>query len=125
MGPSESIRDSSKNGKLFLNRAEILKTQINNNYKIRCGSVTSEVDAFKEILPNGKTYIAVYKKNGTMQNTDEYTVPQGNYFFLGDNRYCSKDSRYLSSVGYVSGENLVGNAAIIFFSNDTVSGSIF
>jgi len=46
-------------------------------------------------------------------------------FFLGDNRDCSKDSRFLSSVGYVSKENLVGNAKMIFFSNDTMSGSIF
>ena len=59
-----------------------------------------------------------------MQNTDEYIVPLGHFFFLGDNRDCSKDSRYLSSVGYVSNENLVGKAKIIFFSNDTVSGSI-
>ena len=43
---------------------------------------------------------------------------------LGDNRDCSKDSRYLTSVGYVH-ENLVGNASIVFFSNDTISGSIF
>jgi len=78
-----------------------------------------------ETLPNGKDYIVVYNKLGTMQNTDEYKVPQNHFFFLGDNRDCSKDSRYLSSVGYVSAENLVGKASIIFFSNDTVSGSIF
>ena len=38
---------------------------------------------------------------------------------MGDNRDCSKDSRYLDSVGYVNFVNLVGKAKLIFFSNDT------
>ena len=45
------------------------------------------------------------------------------FFFLGDNRDCSKDSRYLSEVGYVNRLNLVGKAKIIFFSNDTIKSS--
>ena len=45
--------------------------------------------------------------------------------FLGDNRDCSKDSRFLSSVGYVHKENLVGKAQFIFFSSDKSIGRIY
>jgi len=121
--PGDTIQ--FKNGKLFLNKTEVLREQVSHKNEIRCGSSSPEINAFKETLPNGKEYLAVYRKKGTLQNTDEYKVPPRHFFFLGDNRDCSKDSRFLSSVGYVANENLVGNAAIIFFSNDTVSGSIF
>ena len=72
------------NGEIFLNNSKIPRKEITKSYNIRCGKLTFEVNAYKETLPNGESYIAVYRKDGTLKNTDLYTVPSGHYFFLGD-----------------------------------------
>ena len=108
---------------LYLNDQKIMRSKISNFNDIYCGSEKLEADFFKEILPNGVSYVAAYKKKGTILNTDKFVVPDDHYFFMGDNRDCSKDSRYLSSVGYVNYVNLVGKAKIIFFSNNSRKGS--
>src|SRR5215471_17872152 len=75
------------------------------------------VRRWEETLPNGVKYKTLdLQDNGLLDNTQEYVVPPGHYFMMGDNRDNSTDSRVLSAVGYVPFENLVGKAQIIFFS---------
>jgi signal peptidase I len=121
--PGDRVQFIDQN--LYINNSEILKSKISSKDKIYCGKTTIEVIMFEELLPNKKKHISVYLKDHSFQNSDPYIVPIDHYFFLGDNRDCSKDSRFLTSVGYVHKDNLVGKAQFIFFSSDRSVGSIF
>ncbi|TNF64587.1 MAG: signal peptidase I [Rhodobacteraceae bacterium] len=77
-----------------------------------------------EVLPNGREHTILNIETRSTDNTGVYTVPAGHYFFIGDNRDNSSDSRIpqtAGGVGFVPYENLVGRADRILFSSGGTS----
>jgi len=75
------------------------------------------IPRYTETLPNGKRHYIIedFGDRGPADNTPVYTVPEGHFFAMGDNRDNSQDSRF-PQVGFVPKENLVGRAEFLFFS---------
>lgn len=134
--PGDTVQ--MKQGRLYLNGEEVPVTEAGIFTEIyerqgpmgqypRCqnapvgegGECTST--RYTETLPGGRTHdILNIEDNGAADNTDVFTVPEGHYFFMGDNRDNSMDSRFgqaVGGVGFVPAENLIGRADRIMFSS--------
>jgi signal peptidase I len=110
--PGDHIR--MVDGLLHINGVPVRRERVADFFDDEDGS---RVRRWRETLPNGVSYETLdLQDNGFLDNTEEYVVPAGDYFMMGDNRDNSADSRVLSAVGYVPFENLIGKAQIVFFS---------
>ena len=77
-------------------------------------------ERFRETLPGGVVHDILNIDDSSADNTPVFAVPEGKFFFMGDNRDNSQDSRFEQNnggVGYVPFENLIGRADRIMFSS--------
>ncbi|HLJ62835.1 MAG TPA: signal peptidase I [Stellaceae bacterium] len=110
-------RIQMKHGNLYIN-GELVKREKVGTYIDADGTIGGTYTRYMETLPNGYRHVII--KIGDSQPLDDtplFTVPEGHYFFMGDDRDHSSDSRDPNGgVGYVPAENLIGHVQFIFFS---------
>lgn len=106
------------NGELYINRRKVPREPL--GYKqIEENGRTITMMEYIETLPGGAMHLIYEEGNDLpLDNTEEYTVPGGHYFAMGDNRDNSQDSRVNNLVGFIPLENIVGRASFIFFSTN-------
>ncbi len=124
-----------KNGQLSINGEAVEKTRIadflvDETPNTQCygpqfaetsgdGQRRCRYPQYRETLPGGKSYNVLDLAPIAADETQVYTVPEGQFLAMGDNRDNSADSRLeAGGFGFVPMENLVGKAQFSVFSTD-------
>ena len=102
-------------GILHINDIPVKRKKIRSETKLINNGQIRNLLVYEETLPNNISYETFDMGNTRADNTSEIFIPEDSYFFMGDNRDNSKDSRF---IGSVPKNNLVGKAQIIFFATE-------
>ncbi|SDG97284.1 signal peptidase I [Roseospirillum parvum] len=111
-------RVQMRQGRLYINGIKVERRRLGAfSYFDRERNAIIRLTQYEEILPGGVRHpILEASDRERLDNTREFTVPEGHYFMMGDNRDNSIDSR--ARVGFVPLENFIGRAEMIFYSTD-------
>jgi signal peptidase I len=116
--PGDSVQ--MFHGNLYINGKEVERKPMSEPF---IHSEASNYTQYLETLPGGTEHLMLdFEQSSQFDNTQVFQVPLNHYFFMGDNRDDSRDSRDLSgNIGFVHEDNLLGKVEIIFWSAPTLA----
>lgn len=113
--PGDQIEYKDK--QLIINGETITHAPASREGLEKVGGIKASLNHFTEVLDSvNHSILTDSSKPGTNMR---FSVPEGHYFVMGDNRDYSNDSRYW---GFVPEENIIGQAFFIWFSWESKNG---
>lgn len=111
-----------KRGVLYINDEMVKREYIGEFFRKGVHGENIRFNEFEEQLTEDLSYSVldanIEGRTRFPDNTEKYIVPKGHYFFVGDNRNQSADSRYLSQMGYVPEDRIIAKALFLFWTSD-------
>lgn len=119
--PGDTIE--TRGGRLYINGTKVPRTLLGTvRYRDDYGQIET-AQMYSEQLPGAKRAHRIYEfaddygfRDWSPDNAGPFLVPDNHFFFMGDNRDDSKDSRAPDGPGMVPFANLMGKGEFVIFS---------